>query len=109
MSGTPRPSGLPKLCSVNGLGQATGENPLEFAGMLAANALEESFHIFGLEVPVTVWVLVTKEEREAASGIAICDFACIARRTADRTANTSDQGTFQMSGERLVHVTLYRL
>ena len=67
--------------------------------MPAAKALEESLHIHGLEVPVGVGVLVTKENREAASGIAIRDFACIARRTADRTANTSDQGTCQMSSE----------
>ena len=65
-----------QIRSENRLSQAMGANLLVLAGIRVAEGLEESLHMFGLEVPVRVRVLrlVSKECREAASGEAIRDF-----------------------------------
>jgi hypothetical protein len=94
MSGTPRPSGLRKLHSKNGLGQATGANALVVAIILLAEFIEEISHLGVLVLSI---LIARKVCREAAPGDVICDLhqgvGCFKLRTTD----TSDPGTCKIT------------
>jgi hypothetical protein len=93
MSGTPRPLGLCKLHSKNGLGQATGSNALVVASIPIAEYLEEDGYGAVLIVTGTAGGRAQEECREAAPGEASCDLGCMELRTAD----TSDPGTCKIT------------
>ena len=78
----------------NGLGQATGENALVQAGILVAEVQEEGVH------RIILVALAVEVDGEAASGDDIRDLGLIARYAADRTADTSDPGTCEITAVR---------
>jgi hypothetical protein len=90
MSGTPRPSGLHKLHSNNGFGQATGASALVEASIPVVEFFEEGGY------DVVLVVRAQKESREAAPGDAIWDLQRLLHEVGWielRTADISDPGT----------------
>ena len=90
MSGTPLPSRLRKLHSINGLDQASGAHAQPQAGIhVIVEGIDEAGHLVALEARAR------KQDRKAASGYVTRGLE--GRSTEDRRADTGDIGTCEFT------------